>query len=342
MTTLHAAPFTAGSLNKVKDLGVTSVVGGRASPDGRASPVGRRNYIFCSFPAASHSISDSSPAKFYTLSHNRLFLTVFAMASLLACFKCRLEIRVKQQKVECSSCKNRFHRVLCSGISTKDWKENSVLLLKTAFVCFDCIPVPQTGGSFSPLVKSPSAASPFHGFPTLVYDVPSFNAFHDSFLTTSHSTSVFNDFSNLAIDVTNHINDLQVSGTEATPVAANNFNLQEYMDDLSSRNKISTNVTNDSVSEAVMPINAGIVCPNLSPAIPTCTNGFIPDSADISFPPPPPPLSPSHLAFDLGFELDLTPPPPPYPSYNEILNDVSLLIPPPHPNSIIFRPLIVK
>ncbi|KAK4003515.1 hypothetical protein OUZ56_005274 [Daphnia magna] len=80
-----------------------------------------------------------------------------------------------------------------------------------------------------------------------------------------------------SIDVTNHINDLQ-----------------EYMDDLSSRNKISTNVTNDSVSEAVMPINAGIVCPNLSPAIPTCTNGF---------------------------ELDLTPPPPPYPSYNEILND---------------------
>ncbi|KAK4021741.1 hypothetical protein OUZ56_003650 [Daphnia magna] len=93
----------------------------------------------------------------------------------------------------------------------------------------------------------------------------------------------------------------KVSGTEATPVAANNFNLQEYMDDLSSRNKISTNVTNDSVSEAVMPINAGIVCPNLSPAIPTCTNGFIPDSADISFPPPPPPLSPSHLAFDLGY-----------------------------------------
>jgi hypothetical protein len=216
------------------------------------------------------------------------------MASLLACFKCRLEIRVKQQKVKCSSCKNRFHRVLCSGISTKDWKENSVLL-KTAFVCFDCIPVPQTGGSFSPLVKSPSAASPFHGFPSLVYDVPSFNAFHDSFLTTSHSTSVLNDFSNLAIDVTNHINDLQVSVTEASPVAANNFNfnLQEYMDDLSSRNKISTNVTNDSVSEAVMPINAVIVCPNLSPAIPTCTNGFIPDSADISFAPRPPPGSPS-------------------------------------------------
>jgi hypothetical protein len=108
--------------------------------------------------------------------------------------------------VECSSFKNRFHRVLRSGISTEDWKENSILL-KAAFVCFDCIPVPQTGGCFSHLIKSSSAASHFHGFPTLVYDVPSFNAFNDSFLKTSHSTSVFNDFSNLAIDVTNYIND---------------------------------------------------------------------------------------------------------------------------------------
>jgi hypothetical protein len=98
------------------------------------------------------------------------------------------------------------HRVLRSGISTEDWKENSILL-KAAFVCFDCIPVPQTGGCFSHLIKSYSAASHFHGFPTLVYDVPSFNAFNDSFLKTSHSTSVFNDFSNLAIDVTNYIND---------------------------------------------------------------------------------------------------------------------------------------
>ncbi len=74
-------------------------------------------------------------------------------------------------------------------------------------MCFDCIPLPQTGGSFSHLIKSSSAASHFHGFSTPVYDVPSFNAFNDPFLKTSHSTTVFNDFSNLAIDVTNHIND---------------------------------------------------------------------------------------------------------------------------------------
>jgi hypothetical protein len=52
-----------------------------------------------------------------------------------------------------------------------------------------------------------------------------------------------------------------VSKTEESPVPATNFdfNLQEYMDDLSSWNKISTNVINDSFLEAVMPINATIV-----------------------------------------------------------------------------------
>ncbi len=68
-----------------------------------------------------------------------------------------------------------------------------------------------------------------------------------SLLTTYRLTYVFNDFSNLAIAVTNPNNDLQVSVTEAPPVADRNvaatnfaFNLQEYMDDLSSRPKIST------------------------------------------------------------------------------------------------------
>jgi hypothetical protein len=108
------------------------LLGRRKSESGRKE----ETYIFCFGPAPNQSISDSSPAKFYTLSLNHQLFTVFAMASLLACFKCRLEIRVKQQKVDCSSCKNRFYRVLCSGISTKAWKENSVLL-KTAFVCSD-------------------------------------------------------------------------------------------------------------------------------------------------------------------------------------------------------------
>ncbi len=79
-----------------------------------------------------------------------------------------------------------------------------------------------------------------------------------------------------------------MSKTEESPVPATNFdfNLQEYMDDLSSWKKISTNVTNDSFSEAVMPINALIVFLNLSLAIHTCTNGFLTDSDDISSPPP--------------------------------------------------------
>ncbi len=53
------------------------------------------------------------------------YLSFFTMASQLNCFKCRLIIRTKQQKLDCSNCKNWFHRVLCSGISTQDWKENS-------------------------------------------------------------------------------------------------------------------------------------------------------------------------------------------------------------------------
>jgi hypothetical protein len=60
-----------------------------------------------------------------------------------------------------------------------------------------------------------STASFFHGFSTVVYDPPF--AANDSFLTTSFSTSVLQDFSNLAIGETNA--NLQVIVTETTPVA---------------------------------------------------------------------------------------------------------------------------
>jgi hypothetical protein len=50
---------------------------------------------------------------------------------------------------------------------------------------------------------------------------------------------------------------------------------------------------------------------------------------DISFPPPPPPLSPNNLPFDLEFPIDLTLPPPPYPSDEDIFFNESLPFPPP-------------
>jgi hypothetical protein len=205
------------------------------------------------------------------------------MAFLLVCFKCPLDIRAKQQKVDCGKCKNWFHRVLCSGISTQDWKANSSLL-KTGFICSDCPPsTQQTGVFFSSSCNVSSAASSFHGFFTLVHDPPF--ASYDSLLTTSISTSVLQNLSNLAIAVTNA--DLQDIVIETPPVAdpyaavTNTvFNLQEYIDDL-------------------------------------------------SFPPPPPSLSPTNLPFDLEFPIDLTLPPPPYPSDDDIFFNESLPFPPP-------------
>ena len=118
------------------------------------------------------------------------------MASQLNYFKCRLIIRTKQQKVNCSSSKNCFHRVLCSIISTQDWKENSATL-KTGFLCSACSSsTQQTGVCFSFSLN----ASVFHGFSTVVFDP--LRSANDSLLTTSFSTSVLHDFSNLAIGVT--------------------------------------------------------------------------------------------------------------------------------------------
>ena len=135
------------------------------------------------------------------------------MASQLNCFKCRLIIRTKQQKVDCSNCKNWFHRVLCSGISTQDWKENSAAL-KTGFLCSACSSsTQQTGVSFSSSLN----ASVFHGFSTVVFD-PLMSA-NDSLLTTSFSTSVLHDFSNLAILVWLFTGNLHVIETETPPVA---------------------------------------------------------------------------------------------------------------------------
>jgi hypothetical protein len=72
----------------------------------------------------------------------------------------------------------------------------------------------------------------FNGFSTVVYDPPF--AANDSFLTTSFSTSVLQDFSNLAIGATNA--NLQVIVTETPPAADFNnavsnttFNLQNIV-----------------------------------------------------------------------------------------------------------------
>ena len=190
---------------------------------------------------------------------------------------------------------------MCSGISTQDWKENSATL-KTGFLCSACSSsTQQTGVSF----LSSFDASVFHGFSTVVFD-PLMSA-NDSLLTTSVSTSVLHDFSNLAIGVTyanlqiietppvadfnaavsNAIFNLQDNVTETAPVADFNaavsntaFNLQEYIDDL-------------------------------------------------SFPPPAPPLSPTNFALDLDLDIDITLPPPPYPSTNDISINNSLLFPTP-------------
>ena len=69
--------------------------------------------------------------------------------------------------------------------------------LKTGFLCSACsLSTQQTGVSFSYSLN----ASVFHGFSTVVFDPLMFA--NDSFFTTSFSTSVLHDFSNLAIGVT--------------------------------------------------------------------------------------------------------------------------------------------
>ena len=257
------------------------------------------------------------------------------MASLIVCFKCRVEIRTKQQKVDCRNCKNWFHRVLCSGISTKEWKENSAVL-KTEFICSDCSPIQQTGQSFSlsasSFTMSSSTATGFCGFPSLVYDVPSF-ALPDSLLTTSFPTSVFQDFSNLAINDNPVINGnvtLQENVTKAPSAADSNaavstnvFNLQEYIADFSARpqnqlvNKIAADI-NDSISEAVVPTTSCILVSGIPPPTTLCTNDLLTD-ADLSFPPPPPPLTPTNITYDLESDNDFSLPPPPSPVDDEHL-----------------------